>query len=384
MATLLAALALTTTIFTSDPVAITVGESFRLTSKVMGEERNVLVHLPRGYRESAEKYPVLYLTDGDSHARHTSGTIEFLANNGRMPALIVVGVTNTDRTRDLTPAITVENPGFAGGGGADRFLEFFTTELIPYVEANYRTEPYRVLAGHSFGGLFAVNAFLKQPEAFHAYLAVSPSLWWSGESLVHEAAEFFAARKTLLRTLYLTLGSEGERMKGPFDRFLDVLKAQATEGFVWDSKTLPDEDHGSVVLRSHYAGLEKIFEDWAPPRDVQDLATLQAHYQKLSTRIGFERLPPEDRVNALGYAILGAGEPEEAIRVFEWNVAAYPGSANVYDSLGEAEEKSGLLHKAKASYEKATNLARAQKLANETIFRTNFERVSKALEAGGR
>src|ERR1044071_6474054 len=74
-----------------------------IKSAVLGEDRIVLVRTPVGYERNNVRYPGLYMTDGDAHIRHTASTIEFLTQNGRISDLIVVGVTNTDRTRDLTP-----------------------------------------------------------------------------------------------------------------------------------------------------------------------------------------------------------------------------------------------------------------------------------------
>src|SRR5438552_3561842 len=77
----------------------------RLTikSEVLGEERIAVIRTPAGYDVNDQRYPVLYMTDGVDHLGHTGSTIEFLAKNGRMPEMIVVAITNTDRTRDLTP-----------------------------------------------------------------------------------------------------------------------------------------------------------------------------------------------------------------------------------------------------------------------------------------
>src|SRR5512137_1758480 len=82
---------------------ITIGETWKLTSKVLGEERVVLVSPPADYARTTERYPVLYMTDGDEHLVHTRGTVNFLVANGLMPDVIVVGLPNTDRNRDLTP-----------------------------------------------------------------------------------------------------------------------------------------------------------------------------------------------------------------------------------------------------------------------------------------
>ena len=122
-----------------------------LKSTVLGEDRIVLVRTPPGYETNKLSYPVLYMTDGDAHMSHTASTIEFLTRNGRTPELIVVGVTNTDRTRDLTPAKSTNKNAagvlqFPTAGGANNFLKFFEAELIPHIEKQYRVAPYRILA----------------------------------------------------------------------------------------------------------------------------------------------------------------------------------------------------------------------------------------------
>src|SRR5262245_31980988 len=110
-----------------------------LKSTVLGEDRVVLVRTPPGYETNKLKYPVLYMTDGDTHIGHTASTVEFLTQNSRMSDLIVVGIVNTDRTRDLTPVkSTDKTPAgdlrFPTSGGADNFLKFIQTELIPEIE----------------------------------------------------------------------------------------------------------------------------------------------------------------------------------------------------------------------------------------------------------
>jgi predicted alpha/beta superfamily hydrolase len=72
-------------------------------SNVLNEDRTILVRMPAAAQRGKDRYAVLYLTDGDGHINEIGSTIDFLVNNDRMPPLIVVGITNTDRTRDLTP-----------------------------------------------------------------------------------------------------------------------------------------------------------------------------------------------------------------------------------------------------------------------------------------
>ncbi|HET9531708.1 MAG TPA: alpha/beta hydrolase-fold protein, partial [Blastocatellia bacterium] len=290
------------------------GDWARLTIKsdVLGEERVVLVRTPQGYETSNLRHPVLYMTDGDAHIAHTSSTIEFLARNGRMPEMIVVGITNTDRTRDLTPtnATMTRQDGtaiqFPTSGGADKFLKFIETELIPHIENRYRTQPYRVFAGHSFGGLFAVHAMLARPDLFNAYIAVSPSLQWDNQLLVKRAEEFFKGRSQFDKSLFVTLGNEPPPIADGFKSFKELLAKVQAKGFDWEAQLMDDEDHGSVVLRSHYFGLRKVFDGWQIARDprtgavIGDLKGADEHYKKLSQKLGYTIPTPEPLINQIG------------------------------------------------------------------------------------
>jgi enterochelin esterase-like enzyme len=100
----------------ASPAFAQVGSVTKLNIKstVLGEDRAILVRTPAGYETNKQAYPVLYMTDGDAHIAHTTSTVDFLARNGRMSELIVVGIPNTDRTRDLSPT----KPTQVGATGA--------------------------------------------------------------------------------------------------------------------------------------------------------------------------------------------------------------------------------------------------------------------------
>ncbi len=361
-----------------------------IKSKVLGEDRIILVRTPQAYATDNRAYPVLYMTDGDAHLAHTSSTIEFLAQNGRMSELILVGIPNTDRTRDLTPAKAVgpNAAQFPTAGGADNFLKFIETELIPEIEKTFRVQPYRILAGHSFGGLFAVHALVTRPELFNSYIAVSPSLQWSDEATLKRAEEFFKTRKELNATLFTSLGNEPGDIGKDFVLFKELLARTHIKGFEWEAEQMKDEDHGSVVLRSHYFGLRKVYAGWQMPRDPETgavaggLKGADEHYKWLSEKFHYSIPTPEALVNQIGYQfLLGANpNPDEAIATFKRNVERYPNSANVYDSLAEAYEKGGRLDLATPLYEKAQSLGKQNNDPNAAIFAANFARASDKLK----
>jgi uncharacterized protein len=361
-----------------------------IKSAVLGEDRVILVRTPPGYDTNKRAYPVLYMTDGDAHIGHTGSTIQFLAQNGRMSELIVVGITNTDRTRDLTPDKAVgPNAGqFPTAGGSDKFLKFIETELIPQIEKTYRVEPYRILAGHSLGGLFTVHALITRPEVFNSYIAVSPSLQWSDEATLKRAAEFFKTRKELNATLFASLGNEPGEIGRAFVEFKDLLAKTQIKGFESQAEQMMDEDHGSVVLRSHYVGLRKVYDGWQMPRDPETgavaggLKAADAHYKWLSEKFHYSIQTPEAVINQIGYQFLLAEtpNPDEAIATFKTNVERYPNSANVYDSLAEAYEKTGHLDWATPLYEKAQALGKQNNDPNAAIFLANYTRASNKLK----
>lgn len=362
----------------------------QIPSKVLGETRTVLIRTPASYRTTSRPYPVLYLTDGDRQLEHTAAVADYLVREGRVPEMIIVGITNTDRTRDLTPTNVREMAQdgrvlrFPTSGGADRFLAFIETELIPHVEKNYRTQPFRLFAGHSFGGLFALHALFTRPALFHGVIAASPALVWDDHYVLRKAEEWAKANRTSNATLVFTVGNEGAELDREFDALQELLKTKAPRGLAWQALRLGDEDHGSVVLPTHYAGLRKVFEPFrfpiTPADDPKTLyARAAAHFDKASARAGFKVLIPETTVNLIGYRLLQTGRVKEAIDVFRKNVDAYPQSANVYDSLAEGYETAGDLALAKENYARAAEIGRTISDPNTRIYEENLNRVTKAL-----
>ena len=346
-----------------------------ISSKVLGEDRTILVRVPPGYEATTQRFPVVLMLD--AHAPQNgmmASIIESQAFAGTMPEMILVGIQNTNRTRDLTPTKT----GRGDSGGGDKFLDFVEQEVLPLIDKTYRTEPYRIFAGHSLGGLTVVYTMLSRPHLFGGYIAASPVLHWDSNYVIKKSDDLFKTQKEFKKSLFISLGDEPDYLNG-FNSYKDLLKKNAPNGLDYEFQHWTDEDHGSVVMRTYLAGIRKIFTGWRLGTSVQNLPALRSHYAKLSKRFGYEIKPPENIVNQFGYALLGADKVDEAVEAFEENAKLYPDSANVYDSLAEALEKKGIRSKALANYEKAYKMAEQRgegQLARSA--KANFDRLKNA------
>ena len=370
---------------------IVIGQRLSLHSRILNEDRPLWVYTPAGYQQGTDTYPVLYLLDGGGHFHHTTGAMQFLAANNRMPQMIVVAIPNTDRTRDLTPPTHAANADrWPTAGGADNFLRFIRQELQPWVEGEYRTQPYRVLIGHSLGGLFAAHTLITQPETFNAYIAISPSLWWDDEGTARDGQSLFTDHPNLKGALYMTMGNEGGIMLAGAWGFARILETSAPDSFDWKWTPMEAEDHGSVPHRSTYDGLEWLFRGWNSPGLMQravaagadGLAVLEDHYAGLSERMGYAVPVPGSTINRMGYSLLGQEKVDDAIRIFRMNAERHPSSANVYDSLGDALAAACRRDEARDSYGRAYELAAGISHPNTAAYKGNFDRISEEIERG--
>jgi predicted alpha/beta superfamily hydrolase len=230
------------------------GKKDSLVSTILSEKRFIQVVLPRDYKPgSQDKYDVLFVLDGEGNTRLTEDIEQFIGGEGFMPQSIIVGIFNTDRTRDLTPT---HEQGFESSGGADKFLSFLKNELVPYIDKTYPSTGYNTLFGHSFGALFAMYALLKEPQLFKSYIVADPSFWWGNGNMEKLAKEKLPGLSAMNRTLFIS-GREGRGLVEmrilPMDT---ILQKFAPEGLSWKLSTYPNETHGTVRLKSIYDGLK--------------------------------------------------------------------------------------------------------------------------------
>jgi len=371
--------------------AVSLGEARTIRSKVMDEDRQVMVALPESYARTAVGYPVLYLLDGGSHVLHGIATTRFLASaRNRVPEMIVVAIPNTNRSRDLTP-----------GPGAVRFQQFLAQELIPWVDSTYRTVPERILTGHSLSGSFVTHTLLNRPELFDVYVAVSAPLW-RYDSLTRDMRVGLPRAAKAGAVLYLTVGEhENAQLRRGVAEFVNALKSSDSASVPrWSFVDLREQDHSSTAHRSLYDALEThyapfrfpFFEAAAELDSLGGLKGLEAHYARFASRFGYPARPPESRIlavgriyiaegkhaearqlalahkgdypaaaeqllNLAGYDLMRRGEVQRALETFRENTTLFPNSPNVYDSLADAYCRLGNAASARDAVRQAVSVA---------------------------
>lgn len=239
-------------------------DTFCIESQVMNESRVINVYLPPGYDASTGKtYSVLYMPDGgvQEDFPHIANTIDAGIRAGEMQPIVLVGIENTERRRDMSGPTSVATDREIAPvvGGSATFRSFISTELMPEIQARYRVTDESGIVGESAAGLFIVETFFLQPELFDIYIAISPSLWWNDEGLVKQAADRLAGWSDLDIDLYLSSANEGD-IAPPVSRLAEALRNNAPSGVRWTYKPRPDLRHNNIyrsvaptVLRAYYS-----------------------------------------------------------------------------------------------------------------------------------
>lgn len=343
------------TLFGQDIISI--GEKHVLHSNILNEERPYWVYLPPEYNDAQygqAKYPVIYLLDGDTNFSLLVGIQQAFTRGmyNNMPECIIIGIPNTDRTRDMTPSKSLlkhnDKDMFTNSGGAENFSSFLTTELKEKIESTYRTNGYNILIGHSFGGLFTVNTLVHHTNSYNAYIAIDPSLWWDQKKVYNEAETIWKSKDFEHRSLYIAMAKDEDRpediqkhSKTIYDFCNTVFSSAADNNLNTAWKYYEDEDHGTILIPGMFDALRTIFNGIKlPVKQIPNNPDLIAeYYNKLSERLGHPFIPDEILIDNIGKYALSIGKTESAVKIFEYNLTNYPDSPNALKSLKNIKNK---------------------------------------------
>ena len=249
-------------------VVLTNTETYIISSKNVMDDFKIDVSLPSKYHESDEKYPVLYILDGNRNFGIVAGTAKLLNTGMDAPKVIVVGVGyKTDeehakyRSRDYLPTFSKD---LEYSNGASSFLSFLEEELIPNIESSYRVSSNRLLAGISYSGLFTMYALFNKPALFNNYLIGSPSLYYDNEVIFKYEKEYARKHDDLDANVFLSVGS----LEAGFDMFPGmvsnvekislVLKNRKYKKLKITTCLFENETHFSVMPATFSRGIREL------------------------------------------------------------------------------------------------------------------------------
>lgn len=360
---------------------VTIGQTQRIHSAVLNEDRNYQVYLPASYGWARDRrYPVLYVLDGKTHFLHTAGSVGYLSAHGEIPEMIVVAIDSTVRIRDFTQ--TDWSTAWIGGGGAGNFKRFLSTELFPSIDRAYRTDGFRVLSGHSAGGQFALYCLTSEPSLFQAYFALSPSLDWDNNLPQRSLEKSFESKRSLRAFLYVARSDDAGRALADYERLVETLKTKSPQEFRWSSQAYPNETHTSIPLLGQIDALRQLYAGYRFHNDMLEkgLPFVEKHFQEVSKTVGWPLAIPEAVNNSLGYAALSGGKTQDAIALFKRNVEANPNSANAYDSLADGYAEAKMWKDAARASDRAVALATEFDLPNRSYFIEQARKMNDRLK----
>ncbi|HFS66598.1 MAG TPA: alpha/beta hydrolase [Flavobacteriia bacterium] len=228
-------------------------DTFTIKSQHVDEGRVINVWTPPSYEISNDKFPVLYMPDGGikEDFPHIANTLAKLIKEKSIQPIILVGIENTVRGRDLTGySDTKEDEQYCPlTDGAKNFRAFITEELMPEINKKYRTSTEKGIIGESLAGLFVMETFMQNSETFDFYIAIDPSIWWNDHYLVKNAKDLFKKFPDKDIKLWFA-GSMIENHKYSISRYTNklekILEKKAPNKLKWNYSYEPKEKHNTI------------------------------------------------------------------------------------------------------------------------------------------
>ncbi len=298
-----------------------------IESETLGEARALFVATPANYKSSEETYPVLYVLDGEYAFSYAKGAADFLSNAfGYLPNLIVVGIANTDRSRDM-------HVSFAPDGEYIDFVKFLDSEVLPFINKNYRSNGFDLLYGWSSSAGICSYFLATNPQRFDGYIE-------TGTGIGPKTAAFMAANMPgqNYTNTYLYAATEGEGPRvAALEKYEALIRELQPEGLRWQFAIEKNASHVGVMAQGLYDGLQFIFKEFYIPDAIAVKGADEniAYYKGINKHYGFTVKMPLGAINESAGKLFQAGLPAETIKLLTYGIQLYPSSSELLGSLGE-------------------------------------------------
>ncbi|MFH1196482.1 MAG: tetratricopeptide repeat protein [bacterium] len=369
-------LAATLTIFAQpqDGGDIVIGKYRTIDSKILGEQRQILVNLPAGYENTELKYPVVFHLYGDfvmTYFADAASFLERLHSFRIMPGVVLVGVDNTDRYRDLRP---LKPDG--SQGGADKFAQYFEEELIPFLKENYRISDYRILAGPQAGACFGFYTLIEHPGLFDAFVLENSfdNPKPIDDYLISKAEKFFKEQKSLSKFLYIKTGVNSTNYQ------FSLEQQKVIEKYKPGGLRFKFENSGSVnylIETGFMNGFMELFSGYRLPDSValKGLDEILKYYENYSEEIGFKVDVSDNTLHFAASMLNNAGRKNEAKKIYEYILSINPKSLDGLFQMGQIYSSEGKYDEAIRCYLEFLKLR-----PQETMVRNILQRNEKIIK----
>lgn len=247
-------------VFLNDEQVIT------LHAESLNKDQKIFIRLPKNYDKVSTKYPVVYLFDANDKTlfNYTSSVIDRLMWTHDIPDVILVGIAQNDRSKELG---VEKNEDYS-----NKFLSFVKDELPQEIKKRYRTLEFPVLIGHSLGGQFVTNAMISFPETFRAVISISGALSYpvghpsfTKEKTILRLNDFLKSSTKSRMFYYYSVGDSGfqdELFQTGILRVDSLFNKTQPKNIDWKFDYLHGFNHGTTPLSSVPAGLIHVFKNW--------------------------------------------------------------------------------------------------------------------------
>jgi predicted alpha/beta superfamily hydrolase len=256
----------------------TIGKTIEFESKILNRKEIVQLYLPESFNDySDNKYPIIYLFDGNQFFHSVSGIINTLSKAKKIPESIVVGV-NPERDYCYTKE------------KIELYLNFIENELQPYIKSNYSLIPYKIAIANSLNGQICLYEMLQNKNLFQTYILASP--FFTFTDYLYDTEYFLNKQSNLDKSLFISAGFEHEQKVDKIFKLTRLLNRAPVDDFYWEYKSFEDKNMDIVLIKTIIECLPKVFSDIQLPQIAtsNDFNEKFQNREKLSSKYGYDIL----------------------------------------------------------------------------------------------
>ncbi len=343
------------------------GQNHMLFSQHLGEERIIQINVPKSYAHSDETFPALFVLDGEYIFDYAKGAVDFLSNDfGFHPEMIVVGIPNTNRNRDLFVDLKPE-------GSYHNFLSFLEKELLPFIAENYRVNAFKILHGWSSGSGLANYIFVKNPSLFKGYILSGAGIGPKTATLIKNELN-----PNAYDGIHFFVSTEGATpRRSGLQKHKALIEQIDPKGLHWYFKIYDSLTHADVLSQGLYDGLKFVFKDFHVPDSIVSKgsnATIK-FYRDLEKKYGFDIAIPTGAINEICTTLRQQDKIEEALQLLDHGLEIHSNNSLLLAAMAEIHQSQNQPKLASQYYQQAMKHETDSVKANK--YRVLHKNISK-------